>query len=126
VIQEIIMLDAQDLAERYVAVWNESESARRRQLIVELWVPEGRHYVGVREAIGYDALEQRVTGSHNKNVRDGGHRFRAAKDARGLRNIVTFRWEMLRAGEEQVVARGLEVLMVGDDGRFQVDYQFVL
>jgi hypothetical protein len=126
VIQEIIMLDAQDLAERYVAVWNESESARRRQLIVELWVPEGRHYAGVREAIGYDALEQRVTGSHNKNVRDGGHRFRAAKDARGLRNIVTFRWEMLRAGEEQVVARGLEVLMVGDDGRFQVDYQFVL
>ena len=36
--------------------------------------PDGRHYVDTREACGYNALEKRITGSHEKNVRDGGRR----------------------------------------------------
>lgn len=69
------MNEAEKLAERYVAVWNETDPQRRRETIAALWAPEGIHYVGSREVQGYDALEQRVTGSHEKNVRDGGHRF---------------------------------------------------
>ena len=59
-------------------------------------------------------------------MRDGGHRFRAAKDARSLRDIVTLDWEMLLAAEERVVARGFSVLSVDGEGRILVDYQFVL
>jgi hypothetical protein len=120
------MFDAQELADRYVAVWNETDAGRRRQQIAALWVPDGQHYVEVREALGYTALEQRITGSHNKNVRDGGHRFRAAKDARMLHDIVIFHWEMLPAAEDRVVARGLEVLRIDATGRILVDYQFII
>jgi hypothetical protein len=120
------MLDAQELADKYVAVWNERDPERRRQQIAALWVPDGQHYVDVREARGYDALEQRIVGSYNKNVRDGSHRFRVAKDARSLRDIVTLDWEMLLAAEERVVARGFAVLSVDGEGRILVDYQFVL
>ena len=56
------MLDAQELADKYVAVWNERDPERRRQQIAALWVPDGQHYVDVREARGYDALEQRIVG----------------------------------------------------------------
>jgi len=73
---------------------------------------------------GYDALEKRIRGSHEKNVRDNGNRFRAAKDARGLHDVVTFHWEMLPADGETVLARGLEFLIVRDDGHILVDYQF--
>jgi hypothetical protein len=150
----MIMVDAQDLADKYVAVWNESNAQRRRQQIAALWVPDGQHYrylavsnesdaqrrrrqiaalwvpdgqhyVDVREARGYAALEQRIAGSHNKNVRDAGHHFRAAKDARMLRDIVIFHWEMLSA-EDRAVAWGFQVLNVDDDGCILVDYQFVL
>lgn len=120
------MFDAQELADRYAAVWNEADGERRRSQIAALWIPEGQHYVGVREAVGYAALEQRITGSHNKNVRDGGHRFRAAEDARTLHDIVVFHWEMLPANEERVVARGFEVLRVDAEGRILVDYQFIV
>jgi hypothetical protein len=119
-------MTAQQLADSYAALWNETDAAARRRAIAELWVPDGEHYVGTREVRGYEALEQRVIGSHEKNVRDGGHRFRAAQDARALRNLVVFQWEMLPEKSETVVATGLEILLVTDEGRIVVDYQFIL
>jgi hypothetical protein len=76
--------DAQELADRYVAVWNETNAEARRRAIADLWVPDGIHYVDTREARGYDALEKRIVGSYEKNVRGRGNRFRA-KDARAAR-----------------------------------------
>lgn len=119
------MLDAQTLADRYVAVWNERDDERRRVAVAALWVPDGQHYVGDREARGYDALENRIRGSHEKNVRDNGSRFRAARDGRRLHDVVTFHWEMLPADGETVLAMGLEFLVIADDGRILADYQFI-
>lgn len=118
------MQDAQTLADRYVAVWNETDATRRRQQIAALWVGEGRHYVGAREVRGHDALESRVQDSHQKNVKVAGNRFRAAQDARRLRDVVTFHWEMLPADSETVLGTGLEFLIVNDEGRIRVDYMF--
>ncbi|HUN41132.1 MAG TPA: nuclear transport factor 2 family protein [Acetobacteraceae bacterium] len=119
------MLNAQDLADRYVAVWNEADAESRRQQIAELWTPGGQHYVDVREAHGHDALEQRIVGSYNKNVRDGGHRFHAVQNVRELRDLVTFGWEMRPASEDRVVAHGFAVLLVDPDGRIRTDYLFM-
>ena len=118
-------MDAQALADRYVAVWNETDAERRRAGIAALWVPDGQHYVGERAVRGYEALEARVRGSHEKNVRDDGNRFRAASNARLLHDVVTFTWEMLPAESETVLATGLEVLTIDAEGRILVDYQFV-
>ena len=113
------------LADRYVAVWNETDDQRRRDAIAALWVRDGRHFVAAREAQGYEALEQRIRGSHEKNVRDDGNRFRAAPGARRLHDVVTFYWEMLPADADTVLARGLEFLLVNDEDLILVDYQFV-
>ena len=119
------MNDVESLAQRYVAVWNETDASRRREQIAELWAPEGKHYVGAKEVRGFEDLERRVRESHEKNVRDGGQRFRAARDARALRDAITFHWEMLPVDSETVVATGLEVLIVDPTGRILVDYQFM-
>jgi hypothetical protein len=118
------MNNPQSLADCYVAVWNETDAARRRRQTAELWVPDGRHYVGARAVRGHEALETRVRESHEKNVRDGGNRFRAVQDARRLHDVVTFHWEMLRADSEAVAGRGLEFLIVNDEGRIVADYMF--
>ncbi len=48
-------------------------------------------------------------------------------DAQRLKNVVTFQWEMVPAGEPDTAAAvGLEVLVLEDDGRVRTDYQFVL
>ena len=119
------MTSAQELADRYVAVWNETGAGARRKIIHELWVPDGLHFVGAREARGYDELEARILGSHEKNVVAGGNAFRAAPNARALRNGVTFNWEMISPAGE-VLATGLEFLIVDDRQKILVDYQFIV
>ena len=119
------MNDARHLADRYVSVWNEADPDRRRQAIAEIWRPDGQHYVDVREARGYDALEQRIVGSYERNIRDGRHRFRSAPGALGLRDMVVVRWEMMVADSERKVASGLAILIVDSEGRIRTDYQFV-
>jgi hypothetical protein len=101
------MNDAQHLADRYVSVWIEADPDRRRQAIAEIWRPDGQHYVDVREARGYDALEQRIVGSYERNIRDGRHRFRSAPGALGLRDLVVVPWEMMVADSERKVASGV-------------------
>ncbi|HLH86955.1 MAG TPA: hypothetical protein VKX28_00740 [Xanthobacteraceae bacterium] len=120
------MTDAQELADRYVAVWNETDDEARRRAIAALWTPQGAHYVGEREAHGHAALEQRIAGSHDKNVRLNRNRFRAVRNARALRDVVTFNWEMLPQDGVQVLATGLEFLIVDAAGQILVDYQFVV
>ena len=119
-------ISAQQLAERYVAVWNEANPAARRDAIAQLWLPDGVHYVATREARGYAALEERIIGSHNKNVRDAGHVFRAAKNAQALHGVVTFNWEMIRPATGEVLAVGLEFLQIDADGRIISDFQFIV
>lgn len=120
------MNDAQHLADRYVAVWNETDDVRRRAAIAELWPPTGVHYVNAREARGHDELELRIAESHRKNVRDRGCLFRARSDARVLRDVITFHWEMIRPSDGDVLAVGLEFLRVGVDGLIEADYQFIV
>jgi hypothetical protein len=84
------------------------------------------HYVQDREYCGHGPLEERVLGAHDKNVRLAGNRVRAVRNAQALRNIVEFNWEMLPANGDQVLAVGLEVLVVDDDHRILRDYQFIL
>lgn len=118
------MIDPQMLAERYVAVWNEKDETRRRDAIAALWVPNGQHFVQGRKVQGYEELEKRIRQSHEKNVRDDGNRFRAVPGARHLPGVVTFYWEMLPANADTVLVKGLEFLIISDEGRILVDYQF--
>ena len=118
------MSDVNDLVERYVAVWNEPDPERRRRAISGLWTEDGAHFTPSLEARGYAALEARVTGAHDKWVRTGGFVFRPTPRIDGHHGTVRFGWEMIPAGGGDVAAAGSDFLILGDDGRIRVDYQF--
>jgi hypothetical protein len=121
------MTEAQIIADRYVALWSETDAERRRAGIHAFFAADAAHFIGTREAIGFAALEQRIRSSHEKNVRDGGFRFRARPGAQRLRNVVTFYWEMIDPREgDRVTAVGLEFVTLNDDSRAILDYQFIL
>ena len=115
------MLDAQALADRYVAAWNEPDAARRSSAIAALWAPDALGHSGGR---GYAPLTRLTVAAPAKNAAREGIRFRAAPTARLRGDVVTFRWEMLLADSETVLASGLEFLIVDDDGRILVDHPF--
>jgi glutamate synthase domain-containing protein 1 len=120
------MSDAKRLATHYVALWNEKNEFLRREGIASLWRSDASHFVGTRAIQGLKALDTRIAESHEKNVRDGGYVFRAVDDAQALHDAVTFHWEMVPAAGGEVVARGLEFVVVDTDGRIAADYQFNL
>jgi hypothetical protein len=119
------MFDAQALADRYVAAWNERDADRRRNAIAALWSSDALRHSGAREARQHEILVTRILGPHAQNVARDGARFRAVRNAHRLSDVVTFRWEMLAPDSENVLATGLEFLIVDDEGRILLDHPFV-
>jgi hypothetical protein len=119
------MLEAQSLADRYVAAWNEPDATKRASAIAALWAPAatGRERAGTGR--GYGALARLVLGSPERTG-ESGIRYRAAATARLRGDVLTFRWEMLLAGSETVLASGLEFLVVDEEGRILIDHPFAV
>ena len=71
------MLDAQALADLYVAAWNEPDAAKRSSAIAALWAPDA---LGNKGARGYAPLTRLTLAAPAKSARREGVRFRAAAD----------------------------------------------
>ncbi|WP_228002077.1 nuclear transport factor 2 family protein [Nocardia australiensis] len=61
-----IDIDIDQLVDRYVAVWNESDPIARRRAISELWHPDGVETTESARYHGHDALETRITEAHTE------------------------------------------------------------
>jgi len=119
------MSHAEDIARRYVYIWNEIDPAARRAQVAGLWIENATHYVRAREVHGHADLEVRVATSHQTNVVERNYKFEVAGGVEPLRDMVKFNWRMVPSGGGAVAATGLIVLLLADDGRVRTDYQFI-
>jgi hypothetical protein len=133
--------DAQELADRYVAVWNQPDPDTRRRAIQELWTEDGVHLleppeeivkraaeIGITatlEARGHEALVRRVTRAYDEFVAPGQFEFRRHGEVATLHDMVKLRWAMVPAGGGEVLAVGIDLLLLAPDGRIRRDYQFI-
>ena len=133
---------AEQLADRYVALWNEADPERRRQLIAELWTESGSQILqppqemreiaaspgiglaATLEARGHAELEARAATSYEHWVGSEGLSFRGRDDAERLGDVVKFHWEAV-SPDGEVTAVGLVFLVLGADGRIERDYVFI-
>jgi hypothetical protein len=131
------------LAEKYLALWNEPDAGRRRRMIAELWTQDGRHILqppeeiraiaarpgialtATLEARGYEEIEARAASVYEHWVGSEGLSFRGGDDAQRLGDVVTFHWEAV-AEDGQVSGVGLDFLVLAADGRIERDYTFVV
>src|ERR1044072_9152356 len=58
---EISSRSAAELAERYVALWNELAADRRRRMIATLWAEDGRHILQPPQEIRAIAAQPGIT-----------------------------------------------------------------
>jgi hypothetical protein len=133
---------AGELADRYLALWNEPDAARRRQTIAELWAEDGRHILqppreirelaaqpgigltAILEARGHEEIAARAASAYQHWVASEGLRFRGRDDADRLGDVVTFHWEAV-ANDGETFGGGLNILVLAADGRIERDYTFV-
>lgn len=119
------MNDLNDLARRYIAVWNEPHADLRRVAIGELFAPDAVHYTPTREVHGRAELEARITGAYEQWVEPGVYTFRAVPNANGHHDAVRFNWEMVRLDTGKVESVGFDFLVLDQDGLIRSDHQFV-
>ena len=140
---EISSQSAAELAEKYVALWNEPDADRRRRTIAELWTEEGRHVLqppqeireiaarpgiamtAMLEARGYEEIEARAASAYEHWVGSEGLSFRARDDAERLADVVKLHWEAV-AKDGTVFGVGLSFLVLAANGRIERDYTFVI
>src|SRR3954471_23553636 len=134
---------AAELAERYVALWNEPDPDRRRRTIAELWAQDGRHILqppqeiraiaaqpgiamtAILEAQGYAQIEARAASVYEHWVGSEGLSFRGRDDADRLADVIKLHWEGV-AKDGEVSAVGLSILVLAADGRIERDYTFIV
>ena len=66
-----------DLIDRYIAVWNETDPAVRRDLIARTWTPTALYRDPVQEGDGRDGIDAMI---RTVQERFAGHRFRRTGD----------------------------------------------
>ena len=140
---EIASRSAAELAERYLALWNEPDADRRGRTIAELWTEDGRHFLqppqeiraiaaqpglaitAILEARGHEEIAARAASAYEHWVGSEGLSFRGRDDAERLGDVVKFHWEAV-ARDGEVVAVGLVFLVCAASGRIERDYTFVV
>jgi hypothetical protein len=116
-------MDIANLIDRYVATWNEVDPAMRRKRVEAVWSGGASLYNRAFEYHGHDGVEQAVTRSYDLFVARG-FRFGARGEPATHHRAIRFSWEMI-AADGEVDSLGQQFLLLGEDGRVQLDYQFI-
>ncbi len=67
------MTDINAFVERYIAIWNEPNAERRREIVRALWQEDATHLSRTIEAIGHTGIESRVANAYEKWVKEKGN-----------------------------------------------------
>ncbi|REE96615.1 nuclear transport factor 2 family protein [Thermomonospora umbrina] len=106
------MNDTNELVERYIAAWNETDPVARRALVAEVFADDASYIdplVAVRGRDGLDATIGAVQGQF------GGLRFSLGGPVDAHHDIARFTWHLGPEGAEPLVI-GFDVAVVGEDG----------
>ncbi|MEU4113419.1 nuclear transport factor 2 family protein [Kitasatospora sp. NPDC028055] len=110
----------QQLAERYLAAWNETDPAARRKLIDEVWAEDGRYTDPLAAVAGRDAIDALIGAAQ---AQFPGLEFTLGPvDAH--HDIARFTWNLGPAGAEPVVI-GFDVLAATPEGRIGTVHGFL-
>ena len=115
-----------DFVDRYIALWTEPDPEVRRSTIEDLWAPDGANYTQSMQAVGYEALDVRVTSAYDEYVGPGKYTFRSHLPAVGHHGVVKVTWEMVTVPENEIASVGIEFLVLDGQGRIASDHQFIV
>lgn len=93
-------IDAGTIAQRYIAVWNETDAARRAQLLEEGWAGDARYVDPLMQASGHDQISALVGAVQQRYP---GFRFGLAGRADAHGEHVRFSWTLGPSGAEDLI-----------------------
>ncbi|MET9610542.1 nuclear transport factor 2 family protein [Streptomyces sp. NPDC006512] len=113
-----------ELLARYVALWNETDPARRRERVEALYAPDAVYVFYRKDPIrGHAAILDQLAYTHQV-YGPMGYEFRSSNNATGHHDVVRFNWVMVSAATGEMEMSGQDIVVLAEDGRIQADYQF--
>lgn len=119
------MKNPNDVAERYLAIWNEGDADKRRALIEQAWTPDATYLDPMMQGEGHDNLNAMIGAAQEQFP---GLRFTRVGEAQNVGNCVRFSWQLApktATGEEDALAGGTDFCVLSGDGRLQSVTGFV-
>jgi hypothetical protein len=104
-----------ELVDRYIAMWNETDAARRRSLIAAIWADGASYLDPVLSGEGREGIDAMVKVVHEKYP---GHRFKRISNINAHHDRAQFSWEL---GSEQgpVLVKGIDFATLSTEGRLK-------
>jgi len=108
------MIDAAQIADRYIAVWNETDPARRRALLAEGWTEDATYVDPLMAGEGREQIGALIAAVQE---RFPGFRFALEGRADGYREKIRFSWALGPESEADMI-KGTDFVVV-EDGRLK-------
>jgi hypothetical protein len=105
-----------ELVDRYFAIWNETDTARRRDLIARTWTETASYLDPAMQGEGYTGIDAMVQGVQH---RFAGHTFRQTSAVDSHHDRIRFSWELAPNGGPAIVS-GTDFGIVAADGRLHL------
>ncbi len=107
------MIEAATIADRYIALWNETDPARRRALLAASWTEDARYVDPLMQGEGHAQIDALIDAVHG---RFPGHRFTLHGTPEGHNGRLRFTWTLGAAGAP-AIAQGTDFAVLAADGR---------
>ena len=114
------MTEIKTIVDGYFAMWNETDPARRREVVAATWAERPTYVdpmVAADDRAGLDAM---VAGVHQQFP---GHRFRLTGPVDAHHDQARWGWEL--AGPDGPVAAGVDFAVLDADGRLRAVTGFI-
>ncbi len=105
--------NASHIANAYLAVWNEQDAARRRELIAGTFTADAKYADPMVCSSGHDGLNAMIGAVQQQFA---GLRFNVHGKQDGHNDVVRFSWSLAAEGAAPI-ALGTDVAVIAGDGR---------
>lgn len=111
----------EELAQGYIAAWNETDPSARRRAVDALYTEDARYVDPLAAAEGREAIAATIEAVQEQFPE---FRFRLAGPVDGHHELVRFNWELGPEGMEAPIA-GFDVVMTDGRGRLRTVLGFL-
>jgi hypothetical protein len=107
------MNDLTTTIDTYLEAYGEPDGNRRIALIEQVWAPDGHLFDPPIDGAGHTGIDQMFAAVQSQFA---GHTFRRSTGIDAHHGIARYGWELV-AGDGSVTLAGMDVAVVGDDGK---------
>lgn len=106
--------DIATVVDDYIAVWNEADQGRRRELIARTFTEQATYVDPLMSGQGVDGLDAMVAAAQQQFP---GHRFELSFGPDAHNDVVRFTWTLVGVESGAADAVGVDFATVAPDGR---------